>query len=276
MFTFNCNGRIMEIDKPIVMGIINVSPDSFYKESTANSIDEILHLAEKMLQEGATILDIGGQSTKPGSNDVGIKEQLVRVIPAIKAISARYPECFISIDTFHAKVAAAAVDAGAIMVNDISAGSLDDKMIKTVASLKVPYVVMHMKGTPATMQQHTHYEDMLLDILEFFIQKTNECVKAGIKDIIIDPGFGFAKNIDQNFKLLKNLSIFKILQKPMLAGLSRKSSIYKTLGILPEEAKNGTTVLNTLAIQNGANILRVHDVKEAMETIQLLKAYATS
>ena len=273
MFTFNCKGRILTVSKPIVMGIINVSPESFYEQSTANTTAAVLLQAEKMLNEGAAILDIGGQSTKPGSENIGPEVEMARVIPAIEAIAKQFPESFISIDTYHAEVAAAAVKAGAVMVNDISAGTLDSNMIGTVASLNVPYVVMHSKGTPATMQQHTNYEDMLLEILEFFIQKTNECSKAGIKDVIIDPGFGFAKNIEQNFTLLKNISIFKILQKPLLAGLSRKSTIYKTLGISPEEALNGTTVLNTIAIQNGANILRVHDVKEAIETIDLLHKY---
>ena len=273
MFTFNCKGRILTINKPIVMGIINVSPESFYEQSTAKTTAAVLLQAEKMLNEGAAILDIGGQSTKPGSENIGPNEEMARVIPAIEAIAKQFPESFISIDTYHAEVAAAAVKAGAVIVNDISAGTLDSNMIGTVASLNVPYVVMHSKGTPATMQQHTNYEDMLLEIMEFFIKKTNECSKAGIKDVIIDPGFGFAKNIEQNFTLLKNISIFKILQKPLLAGLSRKSTIYKTLGISPEEALNGTTVLNTIAIQNGANILRVHDVKEAVETINLLHKY---
>lgn len=273
MFTFNCKGRILTVSKPIVMGIINVSPESFYEQSTANTTAAVLLQAEKMLNEGAAILDIGGQSTKPGSENIGPEVEMARVIPAIEAIAKHFPESFISIDTYHAEVAAAAVKTGAVMVNDISAGTLDSNMIGTVASLNVPYVVMHSKGTPATMQQHTNYDDMLLEILEFFIQKSNECSRAGIKDVIIDPGFGFAKNIEQNFTLLKNISIFKILQKPLLSGLSRKSTIYKTLGISPEEALNGTTVLNTIAIQNGASILRVHDVKEAVETINLLHKY---
>ncbi len=271
MFTFNCRGRLLIITKPIVMGIINVSPDSFYEQSTVATTSAALQLAEKMLKEGATILDIGGQSTKPGTENIGAKEELARVIPAIEAITKQFPESFISIDTYHAEVAKAAVSAGAVIVNDISAGTLDSSMIDIVASLNVPYVVMHMRGTPTTMQQQNDYDDMLLEILEFFIQKTNECSKAGIKDLIIDPGFGFAKNIEQNFTLLKNMQIFKILQKPLLAGLSRKSTIYKTLGISPEEALNGTTVLNTIALQNGACILRVHDVKEAVEAIELLQ-----
>jgi dihydropteroate synthase len=273
MFTFNCKGRLLVIDKPIVMGIINVTPDSFYEGSRADSTTAVLQKAEKMLAEGASILDIGGQSTRPGSQDIGIDEEMNRVVPAIEAVAKKFPDSYIAVDTYHAEVAIAAVNAGAVIVNDISSGTLDNKMITTVAALQVPYIAMHIKGTPATMQQHTVYDDMLLDILEFFIQKTNECSNAGIKDVIIDPGFGFAKNVDQNFTLLKNLGLFKILQRPILAGLSRKATIYKTLDITANEALNGTTVLNTIALQNGANILRVHDVKEAMETIKLMQMY---
>lgn len=273
MFTFNCKGRLLVIDKPIVMGIINVTPDSFYEGSRANSITTVLQQAEKMIADGATILDIGGQSTRPESHDIGIEEETARVVPAIKAIADKFPNSFISIDTYHGAVAEAAVKAGAVIVNDISSGTLDAAMITTVAALQVPYIAMHIKDTPATMQHQTGYDDMLLDILEFFIQKTNECCKAGITDIILDPGFGFAKNVNQNFTLLKNISIFKILQRPILVGLSRKATIYKTLNTTPEAALNGTTVLNTIALQNGANILRVHDVKEAVETISLWEKY---
>ena len=273
MFTFNCKGRLLVIDKPIVMGIINVTPDSFYEGSRADSATAVLQKAEKMLAEGASILDIGGQSTRPGSQDIGIEEEMKRVVPAIEAVAQKFPDSYIAVDTYHAEVAIAAVNAGAVIVNDISSGTLDSKMIATVAALQVPYIAMHIKGTPATMQQHTVYDDMLLDILEFFIQKTNECSNAGIKDVIIDPGFGFAKNVEQNFTLLKNIGLFKILQRPILAGLSRKATIYKTLDITAEESLNGTTVLNTIALQNGANILRVHDVKEAMETIKLMQMF---
>lgn len=273
MFTFNCKGRLLVIDKPIVMGIINVTPDSFYEGSRANSITTVLQQAEKMIADGATILDIGGQSTRPESHDIGIEEETARVVPAIKAIADKFPNSFISIDTYHGAVAEAAVKAGAVIVNDISSGTLDAAMITTVAALQVPYIAMHIKGTPSTMQHQTGYDDMLLDILEFFIQKTNECCKAGITDLILDPGFGFAKNVNQNFTLLKNISIFKILQRPVMAGLSRKATIYKTLNTTPEAALNGTTVLNTIALQNGANILRVHDVKEAVETISLWEKY---
>jgi dihydropteroate synthase len=272
MFTLNCKGRLLLIDKPIVMGIINVTPDSFYGGSRRMLLDGVLLQAEKMLNEGATILDIGGQSTRPGSEEVGIEEELTRVVPAIEGIYKRFPESIISVDTYYAKIAAMAIEAGAAIVNDISSGNLDNTMIPTVASLNVPYIAMHMKGTPKTMNQLAEYENIALEVLDFFIKKIEECRVAGIKDVILDVGFGFAKTISHNFTLLKNLSIFQILEKPILAGLSRKASIYKTLGTKPEDALNGTTVLNTIALKNGANILRVHDVKEAMEAIKLIEA----
>jgi len=272
MFTLNCKGRILVIDKPIVMGIINATPDSFFGGSRFNGVDEIVAKAEKMLNDGAGILDIGGQSTRPGSELISADEEIERVIPAIKAIAKKRPEAFISIDTFYSKVAKAAVDAGASVVNDISAGSMDNKMIATVTELKVPYILMHMKGTPQTMQQNAIYENVTLEVLDHFISKTHELQNAGIVDIIIDPGFGFAKTIDQNFELLKNLSAFKMLDKAIMLGISRKSTIYKTLGVNADEALNGTTVLNTIGLMNGASILRVHDVKEAKEAIKLYSA----
>ena len=272
MFTLNCKGRLLIIDKPLVMGIINATPDSFFGGSRFNGADEILAEAEKMLNDGAGILDIGGQSTRPGSELISADEEIERVIPAIKAIAKKRPEAFISIDTFYSKVAKAAVDAGASIVNDISVGSMDNKMIATVAELKVPYILMHMKGTPQTMQQNAIYENVTLEVLDHFISKTHELQKAGIVDIIIDPGFGFAKTIDQNFELLKNLSAFKMLDKAIMLGISRKSTIYKTLGVNADEALNGTTVLNTIGLMNGASILRVHDVKEARETVKLFSA----
>lgn len=271
MFTLNCKGRLLVMTDPIVMGIINVTPDSFYSSSRIGSIDQALFLAEKMLAEGAVILDIGGQSTRPGSVQLSKEEELKRVIPAIEAISKTFPEAFISIDTFYFQVAKEAVAAGACMINDISSGTIDTEMIPNAGSLHVPYIAMHIKGTPATMQSLATYDDVTKAVLDFFIKKLDECKAAGITDVLIDPGFGFAKNIDHNFALLKNLSILKILGKPILAGLSRKSTVYKTLGVTNEEALNGTTVLNTIALQNGANILRVHDVKEAKEAITLLK-----
>ena len=269
MFTLNCQGRLLVIDKPLVMGIINATPDSFYEGSRFSGTDKILLQAEKMIEAGADIIDIGGQSTRPGSEQMSDEEELKRVVDGIKVIHQNFPETIISIDTYYATVAGESVEAGAGIINDVSAGRLDKQMLSTVAALKVPYIAMHMKGTPQTMQTHASYDNISLEVLDFFIQKKDECHKAGINDIIIDPGFGFAKTIDNNFELLKNLSIFKILDAPLLVGLSRKSAVYKTLNISIEEALNGTTVLHTIALMNGANILRVHDVKEAKEATRL-------
>lgn len=273
MYTLNCKGRILLIDKPVVMGIINTTPDSFYAASRQQNIDSILQKAELMIKDGATILDIGGQSTRPGSVIVGKEEELERVIKPIEALSKNFPETFISIDTYYAAVAQEAVEAGASIVNDVSAGSLDEAMISTVASLQVPYVLMHMLGTPQNMQQSPHYDDVTKTVLDFFIQKIDELKKMGLHDIIVDPGFGFGKTISHNFKLLQNLSVFTLLDKPLLVGISRKSTIYKTLNIIAEDALNGTTVLNTIGLLNGAHILRVHDVKEAKQAINLITAY---
>ena len=272
MFTLNCKGRLLVVDKPLVMGIINATPDSFYDGSRFSRVDQAIAIAEKMLNDGADILDIGGQSTRPGSEQISADEEIGRVVPAIKAITEKFKNVFISIDTYYSKVAKAAIEAGASIVNDISSGSIDDKMIGTVADLKVPYVLMHMKGTPQTMQQNADYENVTLEVLDFFIAKTHELKQAGVLDVIIDPGFGFAKKIEHNFELLKNLSVFKMLDKPILLGISRKSTIYKTLGKTADEALNGTTALNTIGLMNGASILRVHDVKEAKEAVTLFSA----
>ncbi len=276
MFTLNCKGRLLTIHKPVVMGIINATPDSFFADSRQQTIDAVLGKAEQMLNEGASILDIGGQSTRPGSEQVGTTVELERVITVIEAIHTQFPQAFISIDTYHAAVAEAAVKAGACMVNDIGAGLLDEKMLQTVAKLKVPYICMHMQGTPATMQQNPTYENVTTEVVDFFVKRMEACMLAGIKDIIIDPGFGFGKTINQNFQLLKQLEVLKIFNTPVLAGLSRKSTIYKTLGNTAQEALNGTTVLNTIALLNGASILRVHDVQEAIESIQLVQAYSNA
>jgi dihydropteroate synthase len=274
MFTLNCKGKLITTQIPLVMGIINATPDSFYEGDLQKGMDGILALATKMIADGADILDIGGQSTRPNSERITADEEMARVIPVIEMIHAHFPVQIISIDTYQSKVAMAAVEAGASIVNDISAGELDANMIPAVAVMRnIPYICMHTRGTPNTMQSLTHYENLTKEILEYFIAKVDECKNAGIKDIIIDPGFGFAKTIDQNFSLLKNLSIFKMLDKPLLVGISRKSMVYKILGNTATEALNGTTVLNTLALQNGANIVRVHDVKEAKEAIQLFEAY---
>jgi dihydropteroate synthase len=272
MFTLNCKGQLLVVDKPVVMGIINATPDSFYKGSRHTGVDAILQLAEQMLKDGAAILDIGGQSTRPGSEVVTAEEELKRVIDGIEAIHKNFPGTIISIDTYYSVVAKEAVDAGASVVNDISGGTMDELMIPVAASLHVPYILMHIKGTPQTMQQSAHYENVTKEVLDFFIQKTGELHNAGIHDIIIDPGFGFGKTITHNFELLKNLPVFNMLECPLLLGVSRKSTIWKTLGITADEALNGTTVLNTIGLMHGASIIRVHDVKEAKEAIQLVSA----
>ncbi len=274
MFSLNCKGKLLLIEKPLVMGILNITDDSFYAGSRLNGMDAVKNKATQMFNEGADIFDIGAQSTRPGSTRISAEEELKKILPAIYMLKNLYPEILISIDTYHSKVAKEAVNAGAVIVNDISAGEMDKDMIEMVASLSVPYICMHIKGVPETMHEQTHYEDVTKEVLDFFIQKTAECKEAGIKDIIIDPGFGFGKNISQNLLLLKNLEVFKMLEKPIMAGLSRKSAIYKTLKIDAENSLNGTTVLHTLALQNGASILRVHDVKEAKEVINLFEAYS--
>ncbi|RKS56167.1 dihydropteroate synthase [Gillisia mitskevichiae] len=268
--TINCKGNLIDLASPKVMGILNTTPDSFYSESRKTSLSALLTTAEEMLEQGATFIDIGGYSTRPGAIDISETEEIERVVPAIEAISKRFPECIISIDTFRSKVAAEALEAGAAMVNDISAGNLDENMLQTVAENKVPYVMMHMRGTPQTMKDLNEYEDLTQEILFYFSEKIEAARSLGINDIIADPGFGFSKDISQNFELLSNLKKFKNLNVPILAGLSRKSTIYKTLECSAKEALNGTTVLNTMAIANGASILRVHDVKEAVESIKLM------
>jgi dihydropteroate synthase len=273
MFTLNCNGSLLVVDKPVIMGIINVTPDSFYKESRFRGVDVILDQAEKMLNDGAAFIDIGAQSTRPGNKEAGIEEELSRLISAIDSMHRNFPDAIISVDTYHAKVARIAVGAGAAMVNDISGGNADPAMLTIVGSLHVPYVCMHIRGNPETMHEPADYENITREVMDYFITKIESCRLAGIHDVIIDPGFGFSKRSSQNFELLKNLSLLSVLEKPILAGLSRKSTIYKTLGVTAEDALNGTTVLNTISLLNGANILRVHDVKEAAEAIKLVKAY---
>ena len=273
MFTLKSKERNLHINKPVVMGIINITPDSFYAESRQQTIDAALRKTETMLREGALIIDIGGQSTRPQSILIKQDEELARVTPVIEKIKKEFPDCFISIDTFYATVARKAVEHGADIVNDISGGILDTAMISTVANLQVPFVCMHMKGTPQTMQQLTQYKNVTQEVKLFLEERIKTCEEAGINDIIIDPGFGFAKNIEQNFTLFKNLSTFKTLQKPLLLGISRKSMIYKFLNIQPEESLNGTTALHALGLLNGADILRVHDVKEAVQVIALIEKY---
>ena len=273
MYSINCKGKILSLSGPVVMGIINATPDSFYEGHLNLSKGSILSLAGNMITEGADILDIGGQSTRPGSDPISVKEEMDRVLPVIAAVHKAYPDTIISVDTYNSEVAWSAVAAGASMINDISGGNSDLAMISTVAALNVPYICMHMQGIPATMQKEPKYKDVVKEVLDYFISKLEECSNAGIRDLVIDPGFGFGKTIEHNFKLLKNLSSFSILNRPILVGLSRKSTIYKTLGTTPAEALNGTTVLNSMALLNGASILRVHDVKEAREAVILYNAY---
>jgi dihydropteroate synthase len=272
MFTLNCKGKLLVIDQPIVMGIINTTPDSFYSGSRAMP-DEILFRAEKMIQEGASILDIGGQSTRPKSEQISVDEELQRVLPAIQVIHKNFPEQIISVDTFYSKVAKEAIAAGASIVNDVSAGTIDPDLLSTVAELSVPYVLMHMSGKPKDMQSKPEYKNVTLDVFDFLNFKIAEITNLGIHDTIIDVGFGFGKTTSHNFQLLRQLSFFKQLNKPVMVGLSRKATIYKTLGITPEEALNGTTFMHTIALLNGANILRVHDVKEAIQAITLYMEY---
>ncbi|MDJ1494595.1 dihydropteroate synthase [Cytophagaceae bacterium DM2B3-1] len=273
--TFNLRGRLWTLEQPVVMGIINSTPDSFYANSRMSSTDAALHRAERMLADGATILDIGGYSTRPGAAEVEEQEEADRVAPVIEAIVKHFPEAIVSVDTFRASVAETAVRAGAVMVNDVSGGA-DERMFETVSRLDVPYILMHSKGTPQTMTQLTQYTDMLSEMLTFFITRLHMIRKSGIKDVILDVGFGFAKTIEQNYFLLKNLEHFHILELPMLVGISRKSMIYKRLNITPEESLNGTTVLNTLALSKGAQLLRVHDVKEAVDSVKLYNLMASS
>lgn len=273
MFTLNCKGRLLNMDTPIVMGIININNESFYSGSRHTETTAILRTAAQMLKEGATILDIGGQSARPGSTTYSVDEELQRVLPAIEVLHKEFPQAILSIDTFYAKVAREAAAAGASIINDISAGSMDSELIDTVAALQLPYVLMHMQGTPQNMQQNPQYENVVREILDFFIEKLALLRSKGIKDIIIDPGFGFGKTTLHNFCLLKYLSTFEMLQCPLLLGVSRKGMIYRTLGITPEEALNGTTVINTIGLLNGAQILRVHDVKAAVEAIKLYTTY---
>ena len=273
MSTLNCRGKLLSTHRPLVMGIINSTPDSFYGDSRFMDDAGILQQAAKMLEEGADILDIGGQSTRPGADQVGEEEELKRVVGPIAAIYRQYPDAVISVDTWYARVARAAVAAGASIVNDISGGSLDPGMLDTVGSLGTPYVCMHMRGTPDTMNKLANYEDVTREVLDYFIERIETCRMAGIHDVILDPGMGFAKTRAHNLALLKNLDLFRILQRPILLGVSRKSVIYKTLEITPGEALNGTTVLNTLGLLNGASILRVHDPKEAREAVLLIEAY---
>ena len=267
----SCKGKLIDLTTPKIMGILNLTPDSFYDGGLYNNTDRALAQTEKMLLEGATFIDVGGASSKPGAVEVSADEELARVLPVIEKIHIKFPDTLISIDTYRSDVAQQAVAAGAAMVNDISAGNLDAKMLKTVGALGVPFVAMHMQGKPQNMQDKPSYDNILTDIRSFFAAKIDAAHKAGIHDIIIDPGFGFGKTLEHNYALLKHLSSIQMDGVPMLIGVSRKSMIYKLLQIEVAEAGNGTSVLNTVALQQGAQIIRVHDVKEAHQAVQLIE-----
>lgn len=267
--SLNIQGSLIDLSSPLIMGILNVTPDSFYVKSRVQTRGLILAQAGKMLEEGADMLDIGGYSTRPGAGNIPIKEELDRVIDAINMIRQEYPSAIISIDTFRSEVAKRAVEAGAGIVNDVSGGQLDPQMFNTVAELGVPYVLMHMRGTPENMMELTHYDHLINDVLDFFQKKMSELHGLGVADVIIDLGIGFAKTPEQGFELLRHLSHLQILNTPVLIGVSRKSLIYKSLNSTPEDALNGTTALHMHALMNGARLLRVHDVKEAAETVKL-------
>lgn len=269
MFTLNCKGKLLDLSTPVVMGIINTTPDSFYSGSRHATTDAALQQAERMLAEGAAILDIGGQSTRPGSEILDADAEAKRVLPVIEAIHARFPDSILSVDTYYSTVASQAVAAGASMVNDISGGQFDKGMLPVVASLHVPFICMHLEGSPGNMHQQRIEGTILPHLLDYFTKRIIACEEAGIIDLVLDPGFGFSKTVEQNFEIVKNTDILSILQKPLLLGVSRKSTIWKTLGITADEALNGTTVLNTAGLLKGASILRVHDVKEAREAVTL-------
>lgn len=269
--TLNCNGKLISLAIPRIMGIINVTPDSFYTGNNLKPTQAFIDQAGQMIADGATFLDLGGQSTRPGSLRLSAEEEADRVIPVIESLHQVFPDSVLSVDTYHHNVAQLAIQAGAGMVNDISAGNMDAEMMATISRLNVPYIAMHMKGTPENMQDLTQYTDLVLDVIDYFIRVIAQGKKMGIHDIIIDPGFGFAKTTQQSLFLLSELQKLTILDVPILVGISRKSMIYKTLKTTPDKALNGTTVLNTLALERGADILRVHDVKEAKEAIELVK-----
>lgn len=267
--TINCKGTLVDFTTPKVMGILNITPDSFYDGGRNHTEKDVLKHTGQMLKEGADFIDVGAYSSRPGAKDISQEEELNRLLPVVKSLAKEFPEALLSIDTFRSEVAKQAVENGAAMINDISGGGLDPHMLKTVANLQVPYIMMHMRGTPENMKDLNQYDDLLEDLLFYFSEKIAEARKMGINDLIIDPGFGFSKNIAQNFELLSKLELFKNLNLPLLTGVSRKSLIYKTLNTSADEALNGTTVLNTISLLKGANILRVHDVKEAVECVKL-------
>ncbi len=270
--TINCKGQLIDLSTPKVMGVLNVTPDSFYDGGKYKDEASILKQVEQMLDYGATFIDIGAYSSRPNADHVSEDEELHRILPIVNLILNTFPETLISIDTFRSKIAKHCIEAGGALVNDISAGKLDDAMLPTIAELQVPYIMMHMRGTPQTMQGLTDYDDLVKDILFYFSERINATKALGIVDVIVDPGFGFAKTLEQNFELLNKLELLKMIENPLLVGVSRKSMIYKTLETSAKDALNGTTVLNTIGLQKGASILRVHDVKEAVECVKLVES----
>ena len=273
--TLNIKGDLMNFSLPKIMGILNVTPDSFFDGGKYNSSDKILKQVEKMVVSGADIIDVGGYSSRPGASDISIDEELKRVIPVIKLIRKKFPNSLISIDTFRSKVANESIITGANIINDISGGSLDPEMFNTVAKLKVPYILMHMKGNPRNMMKNSNYSDITYEISKYFSEKIELAKTKGINDLIIDPGFGFSKTTEQNYELLNNLDFLKQFQKPILVGVSRKSMIYTILNSKPENALNGTSILHTISLLKGANILRTHDVREACECVKIINQLKT-
>ena len=269
--TINCNGNLIDLSLPKVMGILNITPDSFFDGGKYKNESEILQQTEKMLLEGATFIDVGAYSSRPGATHISEEEELQRIIPVIKLLVKHFPTILISVDTFRSKVAAESIKNGAAMINDISGGKMDDNMFETVAKLQVPYIVMHMQGTPLNMQKNPQYEDVTKEVISFFAEQIFKLHQLKLNDIIIDVGFGFGKTMEHNYELLKNLSLFKNLEVPILAGVSRKSMVYKPIETSAKEALNATTSVNTIALLNGATILRVHDVKEAVEAVKIVE-----
>ena len=268
----NCGGKLIDLTKPKIMGILNVTPDSFYDGGKFLNSDKYLMQVEKMLNEGATFIDIGGMTSKPGSKEIPVSEELSRVIKAVENVSNKFPKAIISVDTYRSEVAEESVNSGAQIINDISGGSFDNKMFNTIAKLNVPYIIMHINERPETMQQNPEYEDILFEIGYYFSKKVFKARAAGINDIIIDPGFGFGKELDDNYKILKNLHALMVENIPMMIGVSRKSMIYKKLKITSDQSLNGTTCVNTIGLMQGVNILRVHDVKEAKQCIDIVNS----
>jgi dihydropteroate synthase len=267
----NCKGKLIDLSTPKVMGILNITPNSFFDGGKFVGENQILQQVEKMIFEGATFIDIGAYSSKPNAEFVSEKEEIDRILPVLNLILDKFPETILSIDTFRSNVAKVCIENGASIINDISAGSQDNKMMETVAKLGVPYIMMHMRGDAQTMQNLTNYENIVKEILFYFSKKIHNARSFGINDIIIDPGFGFAKSLDQNFEVLQKFELFQMLELPTLVGISRKSMVYKTLNTIPENALNGTSILNTIALSKGAKILRVHDVQEAVECAKLFE-----